>query len=161
MKRIFFKTNNFFKAIIHKWLFTYDYDIVLQDGAKIPTRVYPNDAGYDLYLCKGITVKAKESCDLPTGVMMRNHIPSWLLMTGRSSTIIRYKLHVVMGIIDGDYVGELHLQVTNLSNKDVVFPPHFRVGQIIAMPHTTIRFHQKEKLKIKGRGQNGFGHTGH
>lgn len=152
--------NKLIKSIIQRWLNTYDYDIVLGEGAKIPTRVYPNDAGYDLYLNRGTTVKAHESCDLPTGVRMRNHVPSWLLMTGRSSTIIRYKLHVVMGIIDGDYVGELHLQVTNLSNKDVSFPPHFRVGQIIAMPHTTIRFHQKDKLKSKGRGHNGFGHTG-
>lgn len=156
MRRI----TNVLKTVIQRWLNTYDYDIVLSEGAKIPTRVYKNDAGYDLYLNRSATVKAHESCDLPTGVMMQNHVPSWLLMTGRSSTIIRYKLHVVMGIIDGDYIGELHLQVTNLSNKDVSFPPHFRVGQIIAMPHTTIRFHQKEQLKVKGRGKNGFGHTG-
>ncbi len=148
------------KRVIQKWLFTYDYDIVLGEGAKLPTRVYKNDAGYDLYLNKGTTIKAHEFGDLPTGVMMRNQIPSWLLMTGRSSTIIRYKLHVVMGIIDGDYVGELYLQVTNLSNKDVSFPPHFRVGQIIVMPHTNIRFHEKKTLKVKGRGHNGFGHTG-
>ena len=42
--------------------------VVLDDGAKMPTRAHSSDAGFDLYARETAIVEAKDSCKFDTGV---------------------------------------------------------------------------------------------
>lgn len=154
--------NKFIKKVIHKWLFSYEYDLQILEGGRIPTQPYKNDAGYDLYVAKNTVIKAKQMTNVSTGVACKNTIPAWILLTGRSSTLIRYGLIVDDGIIDGDYTGELFIKVYNPGNKDFIIYPGMRIGQIIVIPKTFIRFRMKGVLRVRPgeRGFHGLGHSG-
>lgn len=154
--------NQWLKKMVHKWLFSYNYELQILEGGTIPTKPFKNDAGYDLYVSRSTLIKAGEITNVPTGVACKNKIPAWILLTGRSSTLVRHGLIVDDGIIDGDYTGELFIKVYNPSNEDFHVYPTMRIGQIIVMPHTSIKFSFTDSLTTKKgeRGNRGFGHSG-
>jgi dUTP pyrophosphatase len=153
--------NKWLRRLVHRWLFTYQYDLVLMDGARVPCRAYRNDAGYDLYVSRSIKIPVGQMINVSTGVVCRaNGVPAWIFLTGRSSTLIRHGLIVDNGIIDADYIGELFIKIYNPSKKVVYLTPGMRIGQMIVMPHTSIKFKYVEKIKVSGRGRQGFGSTG-
>lgn len=153
---------NFIKDILCKFLFSYDYDIVIDENACQPTRAYQNDAGYDLYTNKSFSIKPNEMCNISTGIAVKSKRSAWFLMTSRSSTLPKYGIMVEDGVIDGDYTGELFIKVYNTTKSVVVLPPHTRIAQIIVLPHTIVKFHQVGKLDVRDnkRGTKGFGSSG-
>ena len=154
---------NWLKKIIHKWLFTYTFDLQVIGGGKPPIRVYKNDAGYDLTVLSSINIPAGEMINVPTGVRCKSTgVPAWLLLTGRSSTLIRHGLIVDDGIIDDGYTGELFIKVYNVTKKDVRLHPDMRIGQMVPMIHINCNFRYREKFKVKRgeRGDKGFGSSG-
>jgi len=154
--------NNKIKEAIKSYLFSYDYDLVLLEGGRMPTRAYKNDAGYDLYVTRAVTIPAGKIVNIPTGVACKSKRPAWIMLTGRSSTLVKYGLMVNDAVIDGDYTGELSMKVYNTTKAPVHIPPHARLGQIIVLPHTQVKFSFKDKLHVKkgGRGTRGFGSSG-
>lgn len=155
--------NNVIKRIIHRWLFTYHYDLVLLDASRAPIRAYKRDAGYDLFVSRSVKIPKGKIINVSTGVAIKaNGVPAWILLTSRSSTMLRHGLVVNNGIIDCDYAGELSITVLNPTNEDVYLHPDMRIGQMIIIPHTNCIFTHKDKLKIRKneRGYKGFGSTG-
>ena len=154
--------NNFLKALVSKWLFSFEYDIILTDNGRKPTRAYHNDAGYDLYVSQAVKIPAGKIVNIPTGVSCKSKRSAWLLLTGRSSTLVKYGLLVNDAIIDGDYTGELFVKVYNTTKESVYLPPHTRIAQIIVLPHAVVNFNFKDKLPVRknGRGNRGFGSSG-
>ncbi len=151
------------RRLILRWLFTYKYEIVLQDEAKAPYKTYKNDAGYDLYVYKTTNIPKKSIVNIPTGVHIKSKgAPAWIYLTGRSSTLLRHGLIVDDGVIDDGYTGEMCVKVFNPTNKDVTLYPDMRIGQIIIIPHTIGKFVHVKNLKVKPheRGTRGFGSTG-
>ena len=153
---------NRLKKWILDWIFSYDYDVVLMNDAKMPYRAYNNDAGYDLYVYRSTKIPKHQMVNVSTGVFCKSKRSSWLFLTGRSSTLLKYGLLVDIGIIDGDYTGELFVKVYNPSSQDVYLYPEMRIAQLIIIPHTTGKFKVVDKLEIKRgeRGEKGFGSTG-
>ena len=152
------------KNIIIRWLFKYDFDFVLlNENAKIPTRNYNNDAGYDLYCVRGINVLPGDKAMVSTGIAMKSkHISCWLYLVARSSTFLRYGLLVDSAVIDDGYTGELKIRVFNTTKKIVHIPPQARIGQAIPMPHLNIKLNRVRHLDTKNgeRGSAGFGSSG-
>lgn len=151
------------KRLIYKWLFSYTYDMVLLREASSPVKAYKNDAGYDLFVYKSVLIPKHTMVDVSTGVHIKSTgLPAWIYLTGRSSTLMKYGLMVDDGVIDGDYSGEMFIKVYNTTNKDVSLYPGMRIGQMIIIPYTTVKFRQVNKLTIKKgeRGSRGFGSTG-
>jgi deoxyuridine 5'-triphosphate nucleotidohydrolase len=150
------------KKKILAWLFTYQYDIHIGPFGKIPVRAYQNDAGYDLFISKSIVVPAGKGIEIPTEIYCRSKIPAWIMLTSRSSTMDRWGVLVKDAVIDSEYTGELYIYVHNLTKKDVHLPIGIRIGQIIVIPHTTIKFNvvDKDRLINSTRGSRGFGSSG-
>ena len=155
MRRI----NNFLKSAINRWLFSFDYEIVITENGKRPTRAYKHDAGYDLYISQAVKIPAGKIVNIPTGVACKSKRAAWLMLTGRSSTLMKYGIIVNEAVIDGDYTGELFVKAYNTTKDTVYLPPHTRIAQIIVLPHATVNFVHKEKLHVKkdDRGNRGFG----
>lgn len=154
---------NWLRKALHKFLFTYDVHIMLHDGGRHPTRAYPNDAGYDLYVSKSMSIPPKKYVNVPTGVSIKSTgQPLWLWLASRSSTMMSHGLLVDSAIIDDGYTGELFMKVYNLTEKTVHLPPGARIGQVVPMVHAQCRFTNTDKFHVKKgeRGGKGFGSSG-
>ncbi len=161
---------NFIRDMISKWLFSYDCYIYIGEGGHIPTQVFKNDAGYDLYTSESISVQPRSRANIHTNIFIKSRRLMWMLLVGRSSTILRYGLMVDSAVIDADYVGELFIKIYNTTDSIVNIPPNIRIAQLIVLPHTHINF---TELSIKDfnaliyenynneiRNNRGFGSSG-
>jgi dUTP pyrophosphatase len=132
------------------------------DGGQEPTRAYPDDAGFDLYVSTSVTIPPQSFEDVHTDVSMELPSDSWGMLTGRSSTLRKKGLLVNQGIIDTGYRGELFIGCWNLTDKPVTLEPGDRVGQIIVLTNRTaaLSLTQVDTLSSHQRGLKGFGSTG-
>jgi dUTP pyrophosphatase len=135
---------------------------LLGDGAKVPTRAYSDDAGFDLYVSEDRIVAPGEFVDIPCAVAVELPPHTWALLTGRSSTLRKKRLLVNQGVIDPGYRGELFAGVWNLSAEPVEVKAGERVAQLIPMHNQALTFDlfEVEQLASHPRGEQGFGSSG-
>ncbi len=87
---------------------------------QLPKRATKGSAGYDFFLPMNITIKPKESLQIPTGIRAKI-VPGWLLeMLPKSSQGFKFRLQLdnTIGVIDSDYFdakneGHIIVQITN------------------------------------------------
>lgn len=82
------------------------------------------------------------------------------MITGRSSALRNLGLHVMQGIIDNGYRGELFTTLFNLGDGEVILSPGDRVSQLILFPMITPPVEHSDALSPSDRGVAGFGSTG-
>lgn len=134
-------------------------------GAPEPKRAYRDDAGIDLITAVDITIPPGAHVDVPTTVIgVQTPDDTWLMVTGRSSTLRKHGLHVPLAVIDPGWRGPLFVGVWNLGTEPVQVHAGDRLGQIVAMPNRTadllVMTGNGIELDPHERGLNGFGSTG-
>lgn len=134
-------------------------------GSILPTRAYPDDAGFDLYVARGVTIPARQFVDISCGVAVELPEGTWGFLTGRSSTLRKRGLLVHTGVIDVGYRGELFAGVWNLTDHEVTVNAGERISQLIVLQNTTERVTLTEVLSSDEfsphpRGVRGFGSSG-
>lgn len=135
---------------------------LLDPEARLPTRAYADDAGFDLYTVGEHVIKAGEWADVSTGVAVEFPSYVWGQLVGRSSTWRNLRLNVIHGVIDPGYRGPLFAAVHNPTNEPVTIQHHTRLAQLIVMSNATRAFYplEVERLNPSPRGENGFGSSG-
>ena len=116
---------------------------------------YDNDAGVDIRLIENLTIAPQSTVTvgcgfglkLPTGVMAQ--------VITRSS-ISKQNITIGNAPIDASYTGEIHMMVSNNSDKELSFKCGDRLAQLVILP--IINFKLVDSLKL--RGQNGLGSSG-
>lgn len=116
---------------------------------------YDNDAGVDIRLIEDLTIAPQSTVTvgcgfglkLPTGVMAQ--------VITRSS-ISKQNITIGNAPIDASYTGEIHMMVSNNSDKELCFKRGDRLAQLVILP--IITFKLVDSLKL--RGQNGLGSSG-
>ena len=131
----------------------------------IPTRAYADDAGFDLYVSRGVEIPARGFMDISCGVAVELPRGSWGLLTGRSSTLRERGLLVHTGIIDVGYRGELFAGVWNLTDDPVAVKAGERISQLIIMRNLTedvnlTEVKHPDEFSHHPRGVRGFGSSG-
>jgi len=134
----------------------------LSGDAKLPSRAYVDDAGFDLYISEDTSVKRGQFVDVPCAVAVELPSDTWALLTGRSSTLRKHNLMVNQGVIDPGYRGELFAGVMNLGKKTVHLKKGDRVAQLILMHNKSLKRHlvPAQELKHHPRGESSFGSSG-
>ena len=137
-------------------------DFTLEEGAKKPFKKHSGDAGWDLFV--------SESCDIPPGATVDVHtgvhidMPPFLYarITGRSSSLRKYKLLVNEGIIDNGYTGELFVCVHNMGTETFHVDKGMRLAQMLFHTIEDVRWSEVDSIQNKPgkRGDAGFGSTG-
>ena len=116
---------------------------------------YDNDAGVDIRLIEDLTIAPQSTVTvgcgfglkLPTGVMAQ-------IIT--RSSISKQNITIGNAPIDASYTGEIHMMVSNNSDKELSFKCGDRLAQLVILP--IINFKLVDSLKL--RGQNGLGSSG-
>ena len=141
----------------------------LSETAKIPTKAYENDAGWDLYADENLTIfPSKESTCLKkgvncvnTGIAMAIPVGYFGMIKPKSGLSVKHGLDVLAGIVDASFRGHLKVVLDFPSSE---WPPEIKKGEKIAqililpVPETTMV--EVDSLDETDRGEKGFGSSG-
>jgi len=132
----------------------------LSKKAALPKYAHKGDAGMDLYIIDDKVLNPGEWHAFSTGIAME--IPEGFvgLIWDKSGLASKFGLHVLAGVVDSSYRGEVKVVVYNLSQKPYQFKKGEQVAQMIIQPCLNADIKMVNKLSNTGRGQGGFGSTG-
>ena len=133
---------------------------LLSENAVMPTKTHVNDAGWDLYSSVGGEILSGYRKLLPTGVAMAIPAGYYGRIADRSGNAYRSGVHVLAGVIDSSYVGELKVLLVNLSGETFEFKQGDRVAQLVITPICTMPLISVSDLDETSRGSSGFGSSG-
>lgn len=145
--------------------------ITLDEGAFLPTRGNPTDAGLDIFARESAVVPARGSKVFATGVHIELPEISFEGLHGcmKFNTVAIVKprsglnfMHDIFtdGTIDMDYRGEIKVKLYNLGDKDYEIKRGNRIAQLVITLALTPEAVQVEELSETDRGAGGFGSTG-
>ena len=133
--------------------------IVLDEGARMPTRAYEHDGGLDLYARETQIVPAKESAVFDTGVHIELPIGTVGELKSKSGLNINHGL-LSDGLIDPGYTGSIKVKLYNLSGYDYAVRAGDKISQLVICPVMHLPLEQVEALEDTERGSAGFGSSG-
>jgi dUTP pyrophosphatase len=136
----------------------------LHEGAVLPTRAHPGDAGIDLVAVEGATLAPGGGrATIGTGIAVE--VPhGWAgLVCPRSGLASRHGIGVVNGpgVIDAGYRGEVRVVLVN-SDPHAAFEvvPGDRIAQLVLTPVLLAEVEEAHELSAAARDAGGFGSTG-
>lgn len=134
-------------------------DVMLDRNAKMPSKAYKGDAGYDIYCPCSINVLAHNSAVIDTGVHMI--IPEgYVGMVKSKSGLNTMKDLTCEGVVDSGYTGSIVIKMYNNGKNDYHFDDGDKLTQIVIMPIPETELRQVYSLPKTDRGNRGFGSSG-
>ena len=131
----------------------------ISSNAKVPLKVFPTSAGYDLFAAERKTIipcgreliKTNLFLEIPKGFYER--------IVGRSSLANFKGISEFNGTVDSECRGNVCVVLFNLSNFTYVVEIGNRIGQFIVGKRNDIRFVEYNSLSDSDWSNNGFGST--
>jgi len=122
-------------------------------------------AGLDICAaCEGTVVLAPgEIALVPAGFHMAVPPGYEAQVRPRSGLALKHGISVANapGTIDADYRGEVGVILVNLGREAFEITRGMRIAQMVIAPVTAAEVKVVEELPASGRGEGGFGSTGH
>lgn len=132
---------------------------LLTQDAKMPERFSFQAAGHDLYCRESFSFGGGQTVLVPTGIAVSIPHGYYGRIAPRSGLALK-AIHVLGGVIDSDYRGEIKVILFNSSHVKIEFKKHDRIAQLIIEKININSFIQVESLDQTQRGDGGFGSTG-
>lgn len=137
--------------------------IMLDEGAKMPTRAHDADAGYDLYAKDNTeyseVIFPELSAVFDTGVHIA--IPRGYVGFLKSKSGLNVKHGIVSeGVVDSGYTGSIRIKLYNHGIEPYAVQPGDKISQLVILPIITPRLEIVDSLDETERGENGFGSSG-
>ena len=132
--------------------------IQLEDGAYMPERAHPDDAGLDLRSPAEMWLHPGEHVAIDTGVHVM--IPAGYvgLITSKSGLMSRGITS--RGTIDSGYTGSIRAVLYNHGTEGLLIRRGDKITQLVIVPCLTPELDVVEALPETERGAGGFGSTG-
>lgn len=134
-------------------------EIMLDEGAYMPTRGHKTDAGLDLRTPKAVTVPAYGSTTIDTGVHVALPHGCAGLLVSKSGLNVKHDI-TSTGLIDEEYTGSIVVKLYNHGGEDYAFEAGDKVTQLVVLPVVCEPLEQVTAFNRTARGDNGFGSTG-
>lgn len=133
----------------------------IKENAVIPKYAHKGDAGFDLYSAEDYLLSPGETVLVSTGISMA--IPEGYvgLIWDRSGLAAKNSIHVLAGVVDSGYRGEVCVVLKNLGNEDFKVSKNMRIAQMLIQPVASAVIEESDSLDNTTRGEGGFGSTGH
>lgn len=134
-------------------------DVVLDEGAKMPTKAHEADAGFDLYSREDYILYAHTAHAFDTGVHVA--IPEGYVGFIKSKSGLNVKKGIqAEGVIDSGYTGSIVVKMYNNGDECHTFNKGDKLTQLVILPIPQVYLQQVDSLENTERGANGFGSTG-
>lgn len=134
-------------------------EIMLDDGACMPSRGHKTDAGLDLRTPKLVTVPAYGTATVDTGVHVALPHGCAGLLVSKSGLNVKSDI-TSTGLIDEGYTGSIVVKLYNNGSEDHVFEAGDKITQLVVIPVVCEPLEQVAAFLPSERGDNGFGSTG-
>lgn len=134
-------------------------EIILDDGAYLPSRAHSTDAGLDLRTPKDVTVPAYESVAVDTGVHVALPHGCAGLLVSKSGLNVRHGI-TSTGLIDEGYTGSIVVKLYNNGGGDYRLAAGDKITQLVVIPVVCEPLEQVSAFNETERGDDGFGSTG-
>lgn len=133
--------------------------IMLDAGAKVPTRAHEADAGLDICAATYGVVPSGGSCTFDTGV--HAEIPSGYVGMLKSKSGLNCKHGLVSeGVIDAGYTGSIVVKLYNHGASPYTVKAGEKISQLVILPIIAPEPEVVDSLADTERGTGGFGSTG-
>lgn len=134
---------------------------LLHQDAIMPCRQSKMAAGYDICCIEDVTLMPFERKLVSTGVSMTVPENTYGQLAPRSGLSVKHGIHVMAGVIDRDYTGEVKVLLYNTSSTtEVSIKSKERIAQLILKRIETPEVIEVDELETTLRGTGGFGSTG-
>ncbi len=136
----------------------------LSENGIVPKRASLSEAGYDAYSTETIWIKPGQRVLIKTDIAMS--IPEGFFgrICDRSSLALKHGIHVLGGILDSNFRGNIGIILINLSDggeeHSYQVKKGDRIAQIIFEEYIPVYFTEVNELDTTDRGAGGFGSTG-
>ena len=134
-------------------------EIMLEDGAYMPSRGHKADAGLDLRTPESVTIPAYESAVVDTGVHVALPHGCAGLLVSKSGLNVKYGI-TSTGLIDEGYTGSIVVKLYNNTGEDYKVEAGDKITQLVVIPVVCEPLEQVSEFRRTERGDNGFGSTG-
>lgn len=133
--------------------------VMLDPGAKLPTRAHEYDGGLDLYSPTDALIYNDDSVEIDTGVHVQ--IPRGYVGLVLSKSGLNFKHSVKSdGVIDADYTGSIRIKLYNHSRCAVSIQKYQKISQLVIVPIIRPELVLTDHFEDTERGAGGFGSTG-
>ncbi len=135
----------------------------LDPRAKLPTRVYDEALGFDLYALEDYQVPAVDEnggiglVKVRTGIAVELPRGWGALVKDRSSVATKRRLVTVAGVIDPDYRGEVVICLENHSGRVQEIKAGEKIAQLVPVPILKAVVVETKELSSTARGTGSFG----
>lgn len=139
---------------------------LLHPEAKMPTKAYEGDAGYDIYAVDSGKVDITASGDYvtyKTGIALaipEDHVGLLFCRSsiGNNTTLM---LSNAVGVLDSTYRGEVIFKFRDVAERiGKKYHKGDRIGQLVVMPISEVKLVQVTELDVTERGEKGYGSSG-
>jgi dUTP pyrophosphatase len=130
--------------------------------AKIPTKAYESDAGYDLYSIEYKPLKKGDSAIIKTGIKIDIPKGYYGRVASRSGLAVKHNLEVGAGVIDNGYHGEIMVLIRNHGDNYTI-NKYDKIAQLILEPYGNFPVNivaSVDNLRQTDRDKSGFGSSG-
>ena len=134
----------------------------MAEGAHLPEKKHPYDAGYDVYANEYMVIHKGERAAVGTGLFFQPDSGWYIQVVPRSGLALKSGITVLNtpGTVDSNYRNEIKVILANFSDKDYEVHTGDRIAQLIFTPSYEAAFFKVDSLDDSDRGQGGFGSTG-
>lgn len=133
--------------------------IVLDEGAKMPTRGHRWDAGLDLYSMEDGYVRCGHHRTFNTGVHVQIPEGYYGEIRSRSGLMCNHGI-TTDGTIDAHYTGPIKVCLFNLGGSKYEVKKGDKIAQLVIVPCLLPELELVDSLEETDRGNGGFGSTG-
>ncbi|MEM4336872.1 MAG: dUTP diphosphatase [Candidatus Woesearchaeota archaeon] len=134
----------------------------IQRVSDVPLPKYSKkgDAGIDLCSAEETIIKPNERKIIKTGIKVA--IPQGYagLVWDRSGLAAKKGIHIMAGVIDSGYRGEVRVVLKNLGEEEFKISKGMRICQMLIQPVVNAEVEEVKCLEETERNINGFGSSG-
>ena len=135
-------------------------NVVLDDGAYMPTKAHDSDAGWDLRTPVDVVVPGGSSATIDTGVHVAVPDGYCGLVVSKSGLNVKFDM-TSTGLLDAGYTGSLKIKLYNhRKGNDYAFKAGDKITQLVILPIPAVQMVQVSELDQTERGDQGFGSSG-
>lgn len=128
--------------------------VFLDNGAFMPERGHPMDAGLDFRAPYSFSIYSGERRVIDTGVHVKLPMDTIGLIAGKSK-LMRHKGVISQGVVDNSYRDSIHVILINTSKKIVDFEVGERIAQLIVLPCTIVDIEEVMNIEELGGTSRG------
>ena len=132
----------------------------LSQSAILPTKAHVSDVGWDLYSDENAVIYPESSVVISTGIAVALPNTYFAKIFDRSGNAANRGFHILAGVIDTDYTGEIKVVVFNYTNQPVHIRQGQKIAQMVLLPNIYSEIKMVDELPETERNIKGFGSSG-